>query len=466
MGGGCLRCAAATLWACLPLAVGLVRGPEKDALVAFYEATNGAEWGLHPLAPHDETINVQPWDTSTDPCPKNYTDSWHGVSCVDPCYYPIDGDDCRFGRITGLVLPFNNITGTIPDSLFDNLINLTIVDFSHNEISGTLPTTVGRLRNLMTLQLSHNRLSGTIPTEIRTMGSHVPPDENAWSLSDIAIPPETANGSTTFDYESKRTMGFTHLDLAHNLLNGTLPTTIGELINLQSVDVSNNPQLGADGCCNGTDSYYQSFYGYNTTLPTEIGQLTKLQVLNMDWSRFMRQIPTEVGNMKSLEFWRLQGSWETNQVSGTIPSQFGNLKNLVEFMMENNTLSGTLPNELSGMSSLETFSVQDNRLSGSLPEDMGNLSMLQHWDSFGNKLIGDMPTSVEKLGNLQYFYFQNEHSDAIRNYYCQQRIEASAVGRKFNWQVVANEFRNYRFASACANPYDVHKSFEALSGDV
>lgn len=468
-----LRCpprrVALLLLACAaPLVSGLAKLSDKEALVALYEATGGAAWTLSANAPNDDML--QPggnfgWDLTGDPCPVAYNASWQGVACVDPCYTPIDGEDCRFGRITGLNLQFNNLVGTIPDTLFDKLINLTQVDLSHNSISGTIPTTVGKLRNLQVLQLSHNSLSGTIPTEIRTIGSHVPPDETATPLSDILIE-ASGTANATYDNELLRTMGLSQLDLGYNLLNGTIPTTIGELVNLQAVDVSNNPALGADGCCTNGDSYYEQFYGYNTTIPTEIGMLKKLQVLKMDWSRFMRQVPTEIGKLRSLHYWGLQGSFETNQVSGTIPTEFGNLQKLTEFMMENNTLSGTLPSEITAMSSLEKFTVQDNRLSGTLPENIGDIEFLNHWDSFGNKLEGDLPSSIQKLGSLDYLYIQNEHSDALRNYYCKQRIEASAIGRKFNWQVLGNEYHNFKHLSGCANPYDTQAAFERLSGDV
>merc|ERR1719198_2837065 len=116
------------------------------------------------------------------------------------------------------------------------------------------------------------------------MGSHVPPDEMAISLEDVRIPDSGEGENATYDLEILQTMGLSQLDLSNNLLNGTIPTTIGELANLQAVDVSNNPELGADGCCDGADSYFTSFYGYNTTVPTEIGMLHKLQVFNMDWS--------------------------------------------------------------------------------------------------------------------------------------------------------------------------------------
>ncbi len=50
-----------------------------------------------------------------------------------------------------------------------------------------------------------------------------------------------------------------------------------------------------------------------------------------------------------------------------------------------------------------------------------DLEFLNHWDTFNNKLEGDMPSSIQKLGSLDYLYIQNEHSDALRNYYCQVR---------------------------------------------
>uniref|UniRef100_A0A7S2CKC7 Leucine-rich repeat-containing N-terminal plant-type domain-containing protein n=1 Tax=Haptolina brevifila TaxID=156173 RepID=A0A7S2CKC7_9EUKA len=453
----------------LPFVASWAKVTDKEALVELYQSTGGANWTLSSLAPYDEMMlpgGNDGWDLSKDPCPKAYNGTWNGVGCVDPCYYPIDGDDCSFGRITGLQLSHNNLEGTIPDSLFDKLINLTVIDLSHNSLSGTIPTTIGKLRNLMVFQVGHNRLSGTIPTEIRTIGSHVPPDEMAISLADIAIEPEDGDGNVTYDWEITKTMGLSQFDVGHNNLNGTIPTTIGELANLQAADFSNNPELGADGCCDNADMYYQSFYGYNTTLPTEIGALKKLQVLKMDWSRFMRHLPTEVGNLRNLQYWRVQGSFETNQVSGTIPSQFGKLKKLTEFMMENNTLSGTLSNDLTAMESLEKFTVQDNKLSGSMPDDIGDLTALQWWDSFGNKLEGDLPSSIQNIGGLDYLYLQNEQLDPILSHFCRQRIEASAIGRKYNWQVLSSEYMNYKLVSACANPYDTHAAFEQLSGDV
>ena len=136
----------------LPAIDSYAKVSDKAALLELYAQTGGETWALAEAAPNDGMAqpggNYQ-WDASTDPCPTNITMGWHGVACVDPCYYPIDGDDCAFGRITGLQLQFNGLTGTIPAGLFDSLINLTIVDLSHNSLSGTLPTQIGKLRNVM-----------------------------------------------------------------------------------------------------------------------------------------------------------------------------------------------------------------------------------------------------------------------------------------------------------------------------
>ena len=147
-----------TLTACLasfliPSVSGLAKEADAIALRTLYEEAGGAAWALQEGAPADHMMRPGGnhfWDlNNSDPCPLNFMEAWNGVACVDPCYTPIDGEDCRFGRITGIQLPFNNLQGTVPPAVFDKLINLTIFDVSNNQLSGTIPTQVGKLRNLM-----------------------------------------------------------------------------------------------------------------------------------------------------------------------------------------------------------------------------------------------------------------------------------------------------------------------------
>ena len=153
----------------LPVVSAWARAGDRQALRTLYEQMGGEHWAQDPELFGSDPYMAQNWTGgnnfwnvidpvldptyAADPCQEKLTSDgliadWFGVSCEDPCYAPIDGDDCRFGRITSIHLPGNNLTGTIPWQIFDSLVNLTIVDFSHNDISGTIPTEVGKLRNI------------------------------------------------------------------------------------------------------------------------------------------------------------------------------------------------------------------------------------------------------------------------------------------------------------------------------
>ena len=343
--------------------------------------------------------------------------------------------------------------------------------------------------------LGNNKLSGTIPTEIYTMGSHVGADEMACALEDLVnadgtpfIVPEgglnwTADEAEAFNgtcaSHAVNTMGLTQFDVSANKLIGMLPTTFGDLVNLQAIDVSRNTELGAEEywaklAPNKTDDYHRQFYSYEKMIPTEMGYLKKLQVLKMDNSRFMKHIPTELGNMRSMRYWDVKGSdglmaleGETNAVSGTIPTQIGRLSNLLTFNMENNTLSGTIPAEIGNMTSLQRWVLPDNKLSGSIPDSFAGMNMsLETWDTFGNKLTGDLPSSISELANLEYLYVQNEHTDPLRNYYCNERISQNANGKKYNQIAMQKDYISMSMAGSCVNPLDLEGAFGTLSGDV
>lgn len=91
---------------------------EYEALIAFYNATGGAEW-------------FNKWNIASNNLNKS---SWYGVSISD-------------GHVVAIQLPSNNLTGTIPD--LSSLPYLKILDLSYNSISSmetVLPTTITTLR--------------------------------------------------------------------------------------------------------------------------------------------------------------------------------------------------------------------------------------------------------------------------------------------------------------------------------
>ena len=483
------------LAALLAAAEGLLRPIQKQALIDLYESMNGASWALwpdHPLwnrtAPelHPFLGGNYGWDVESpwsDPCLLNgsvFGKSWYGVGCQDPCDPALDGPLCAHGQVVSLELGWNNVSGVFPHSMMNILKKLSLLDLSHNSLSGTIPTEVGKLRVLNYFQLGDNALSGTIPTEVRTIGSHMPRDGDEYASEDVDCNATEADAHPTMirqsvnvacKYVGPRLIGPTVFDVGHNQLNGTLPTTMGELINLKTVDISHNSALGGECCTEESSWYDRSFYDYPTAIPTEIGQLWKLQALRMHNSNHLRYLPTQLGSLRDLVWLEASGNGSipnSNQISGTIPSQIGRLKNILRVVAQDNQISGSIPLQIRGMSALMHVELQGNKLSGSIPDSYGGTTRLRYWDSFDNKLVGDLPPSVFELKELTELYIQNEHSDAIRNYYCRERIEQSAHGKRHNYAELGSVHFYYKnpHHTMCVNPLDVEGAFGELSGDV
>ena len=131
-----LLCAASLLSApCVPAHAELLSGPEYVALQALYSSTNGSSW----------TTNSG-WNTG-DAC------QWYGVVC--------DQDSTGTpSHVTDLLLPSNNLTGTLPAlTAFTNVFNFNV---SGNSLTGSIPALAG-LTNLGAFAFSHNKLTGSIP---------------------------------------------------------------------------------------------------------------------------------------------------------------------------------------------------------------------------------------------------------------------------------------------------------------
>jgi len=67
--------------------------------------------------------------------------------------------------IGSLALHLNNLTGTIPASL-GQLTKLSTLYFAYNSLTGTIPTTLGLLTNMEWMDVFDNQLTGTIPSEL------------------------------------------------------------------------------------------------------------------------------------------------------------------------------------------------------------------------------------------------------------------------------------------------------------
>jgi Leucine-rich repeat (LRR) protein len=133
------------------------------------------------------------------------------------------------------------------------------------------------------------------------------------------------------------------------------------------------------------------------TIPTELGNLSNLEYLNLSWNELSGTIPTELGNLSNLKSLYLYG----NSLTGSIPTELGNLSNLEYLYLNINSLTGSIPTELGNLSNLTALSLGGNSLAGTIPTELGNLSNLTTLSLGDNSLTGTIPTELGNLSNLE-----------------------------------------------------------------
>ncbi len=177
--------------------------------------------------------------------------------------------------------------------------------------------------------------------------------------------------------------------LFNNNLSGTIPTTIDNFLDLQSLNLSLNNLTGS--------------------IPVEIGNLGKLQFLSLSRNQLSGNIPAEIGNISSLTNLYLY----TNTLNSFIPIQIGNLTNLNTLYIYDNQLSGTIPLELGNLSKLTRLGLSDNQFTGSIPSELGNLSNLITLYLSNNQLTGEIPATLGNISGLTNVYLQNNQLSGV-----------------------------------------------------
>lgn len=90
------------------------------------------------------------------------------------------------------------------------------------------------------------------------------------------------------------------------------------------------------------------------------------------------------------------------QLSGTLPSEIGNLTNLESLMLEGNNISGQIPTEMGKLSKLVSLDLSNNHLSGPIPQSLGQLQSLTYLRLNNNSLSGPFPTWLVTIDGLDY----------------------------------------------------------------
>ena len=185
-----------------------VRTPDRDALVAIYNAMGGASW------------NQQRNWLSGEP-----VEDWYGVSTDE------------FGRVTGLDLYYVGVSGPLPPEI-SGLTYLEDLSIAQNAgLSGSLPPELGRLTSLRRIYITGSRLEGPIPAELASLTK----------LRELSLHNNRLSGPIP-SWLADLT-GLQHLYLAGNNFTGCVPEGLA--------DVADNDlaSLGLEDCGLGNGEF-------------------------------------------------------------------------------------------------------------------------------------------------------------------------------------------------------------------
>ena len=363
------------------------RDPQWDALASLYDRTDGPNWK-----------NKTDWLSSAPP------GEWYGVTT-----------DNR-GRVTGLDLEDNNLSGTLSTAL-GGLANLKRLNLSSNAaLSGPLPHGLTRL-SLDALRLDGTQVCTPPQSDFQAWINGISSRTGAALCADTrvdyyalvalynstdgpnwtdktgwlsAAPLDEWHGVTT-DAGGR----VTELNLRHNKLRGPVVPELGQLEDLRSLDLaSNSPDAGRNELTG--------------EIPPELGQLASLSNLDLLGNRLDGEIPSELGQLANLSTLNLG----QNELTGEIPPELGRLSSLSHLELSGNPLKGAIPPELGQLTNLETLEIWYSQLTGTIPRELGglsNLRVLALADNFS--LTGEIPPELGQLGNLEVLLAHQQRPD-------------------------------------------------------
>ncbi|XP_030526350.1 receptor-like protein 7 [Rhodamnia argentea] len=203
----------------------------------------------------------------------------------------------------------------------------------------------------------------------------------------------------------------TSLDLSFTSFAGQIPSQVLKLTDLSFLDLSSNRGLELR----------------NPSMETVVQSLTKLEHLDLSSVNVSALIPDSVANLSFLTSLVLPGC----DLRGTFPAAIFELPrlqlldlgynpelsgHLPEFHLHSpikslflgrTNCSGNIPSSIGNLTQLTTLHFRDNKLSGEIPSSLGKLIQLSSLDLSMNQLSGEIPASLINLTNLAFLNLQD-----------------------------------------------------------
>ncbi|KHN11853.1 receptor-like protein 7 [Glycine soja] len=334
------------------------------------------------------------WNESGDCC------QWNGVAC-------------NKGRVIGLDLSEEFISGGLDNSSLFNLQYLQSLNLAHNDIhSSMIPSKFGLLKNLRYLNLSNAGFQGQIPIEIAHLTKLSTLDLSTSFTSQHTLKLEKPNIGTLLQNLTK---------LAELYLDGVKVSAIGNewcqaISSLHKLEVLSMSSCNLSGPIDSSLSKLQSLSlvqlslnNMSSPVPKSLANLSSLTTLQLSSCGLTDVFPKGIFQIQKLNVLDVSNN---QNLCGSLPnfSQDGYLQAL---NVSNTNFSGQLPGTISNLKQLSTLDLSTCQFNGTLPTSLSRLTRLVHLDLSFNNFSGPLP-SLNKTKNLKYLsLFQNDLSGQI-----------------------------------------------------
>ncbi|KAK7339950.1 hypothetical protein VNO77_20639 [Canavalia gladiata] len=342
---------------------------------------------------HSQSEKLVHWNQTGDCC------QWNGVSC-------------NKGRVIGLDLSEEFISGGLDNSSLFNLQYLQNLNLARNDFGSMIPSKFGLLKNLRYLNFSNAGFEGQIPIEI----AH---------LTKLAI----LDLSTSFTSWNPLKLHKPNIGmLMQNLteirelyLDGVMVSAVGEewchpLSSLQKLEVLSMSSCNLTGPIGSSLSKLQllsimqlSLNNMSSSVPESFANLSSLTTLKLSSCGLTGVFPKDILQIQNLQVLELSHNQDLHGLLPNFP-QDGFLQTL---NLSYTNFSGQLPSSVSNIKQLSVLDLSSCEFEGTLPSSLSKLNQLVHLDLSFNNFVGPFPF-VNMSKSLKYLsFFQNDFTGPI-----------------------------------------------------
>ena len=283
-----------------------------------------------------------------------------------------------------LDLSKNQLTRKLPNC-WSHLKALEFLDLSDNTLSGEVPSSLGSLIELRVLVLRNNSLIGNLPVSLK----------NCTKLIMLDAGDNRLSGQIPYWLGQQLQM----LSLRRNQFHGRLPQRLCFLTNIQLLDLSENNLLGHIFKCLKNFSAMSKDVPPTTTTNSNfllpIGPGVSLIIKGYDlvsllmWKGAQRLFKNNgLIILRSIDL-------SSNQLTGDIPEEIGNLIALVSLNLSSNNLTGEITSKIGRLTSLDSLDLSRNHFFGPIPTSLAQIDRLSVLNLSHNNLSGRIPIGTQ-----------------------------------------------------------------------